>query len=63
MKRNVIKDDHFESKNHAVGKLDNELTSYWERKMMYLDVHGIVREHFSCHVQDVGIHVDGKGPS
>ena len=43
MKRNVIKDEKFLSKNHAVGKLDNELTSYWQRKMMYLDVDEIVR--------------------
>ena len=30
---------------------------------MYLDIEGIVKEHFQCEVRDVGCHADGKGPT
>ena len=30
---------------------------------MYLDVEGIVKEHFKWEVQDIAVGVDGRGPS
>jgi hypothetical protein len=38
------------------------LTNFWEKKQMYLDLEGMVRDYFDCSVRDAACNVDGRGP-
>ena len=62
MKKIVVSSSFYNGVNTNVGKLENVLNNYWEKKKSYLDVDAIVRDHFEWSTQDGYCQVEGRGP-
>ena len=46
-----------------IEQLDNQLVVYWDKKKAYLQLDQIMKSDNQPDIENIGIQVDGRGPS